>query len=67
MKPEPNDIFPDLEFECPICRIKIPLKDFDGGTCKPCADKGFWIDPAGGVHHDDLDSDEFEDPARMYE
>lgn len=26
-----------------------------------------WIDPAGGVHFDDPNSDEFDDPARMYE
>lgn len=29
--------------------------------------KGFWMDPAGGIHPPQEDSDEFYDPAAMYE
>jgi len=35
------------------------------GVCKDCEDAGFWIDPAGGLHNDEGDSNY--DPASMYE
>jgi hypothetical protein len=54
-------------YECPTCHKEIPVEEFDGGTCVSCSEKGFWIDLAGGVHFDDPDSDEFIDPAAMYE
>lgn len=30
--------------------------------CKDCENEGYWIDPAGGLHHPNED-----DPAKMYE
>jgi hypothetical protein len=53
-------------YECPKCGK--PTSDINGtGLCNGCTNLGFWIDPAGGVHFDDPHSDEFIDPAKMYE
>jgi hypothetical protein len=54
-------------YECPACKRYYHKEEFDGGTCKTCADGGWWVDPAGGLHFDDPNSEEFEDPAAMYE
>lgn len=54
-------------YECPACHKEVPRASFSGGTCISCEDSGFWIDPAGGLHFDDPNSDDFDDPAKMYE
>lgn len=35
------------------------------GVCEKCEEKGWWVDPAGGLHRDV--EGEFTDPAAMYE
>jgi len=52
-------------YDCPVCNRKTTAK---WGVCDSCEDEGYWIDPAGGLHHDEgTAADEFEDPAKMYE
>lgn len=56
-----------MKHQCPICEKNAELIP-GAGTCKSCADAGWWIDPAGGVHYGlDVDDDDFDDPAKMYE
>ena len=50
---------------CPACRKEINVNDERAnGICSSCENKGFWVDPAGGVH---LSDDDDYDPASMYE
>jgi len=54
-----------VTYNCPKC--DKPTQDINGsGLCDKCESIGFWMDPAGGVHFDNPDSDEFIDPAAMY-
>ena len=52
---------------CPACGKEInkndPSEEGNDGVCNSCEDKGFWVDPAGGVHQEGEDYD----PAAMYE
>jgi len=34
--------------------------------CTSCEEKGYWVDPAGGIHPPEKEG-EFDDPAAMYE
>ena len=52
-------------WECPRCHKPVSVIT-GSGFCPECEDKGFWMDPMGGVHFDDPDG-EFQDPAAMYE
>ena len=54
-------------YKCPACNISFHIKDIVGGVCSACDEKGFWMDPAGGLQFDEPGSDEFSDPAAMYE
>jgi hypothetical protein len=53
----------DDEYICPNCG-EVTTNKSGTGTCSHCECEGFWIDPAGGIHHE---TGEFEDPAKMYE
>jgi hypothetical protein len=55
-----------------VVKLKAKIKEHDfliseskDGTCTNCYDNGIWVDPAGGVHHEEADSNY--DPAAMYE
>ena len=55
--------------KCIICGKGISKPHGFGNRCcsQSCSDdymkeEGYWIDPAGGIHHEDD-----EDPARLYE
>jgi len=51
-------------YECPKCHAQT--SDINGsGVCDLCESKGYWIDPAGGVHFDN--NEEHYDPASKYE
>jgi ribosomal protein L37AE/L43A len=56
----------EFTYHCPVCN-KMTSDRNGAGVCGACENKRYWIDPAGGRHHNDPDSDEFEDPAKMYE
>lgn len=60
-------LIPVETYECPKCKRMMPQKEFLGGLCKDCDREGYWMDPVGGIHFDDPNSDEFDDPASMYE
>ena len=51
--------------DCLSCNKVIPL-DEEANLCKECINKGWWIDPAGGVHPPEEEND-FYDAAAMYE
>lgn len=58
--------------KCDVCKAVIPNdKDYEHPfICDACEDKGWYIDPAGGIHYqndDDESEDDFEDPVAMYE
>lgn len=44
---------------CPICGVWTTGIT---GICDSCEEKGYWIDPAGGIHDPDED-----DPSAQYE
>ena len=52
-----------ITYQCAACN-KMSPKDVMG-LCATCDKKGFWVDPAGGVHPPDEDGDY--DPASAYE
>lgn len=52
---------------CPVCGEVRLINESCAGCCSECECKGVWIDPAGGIHHESSDDDDFYDPAAMYE
>ena len=48
------------KYKCPSCGECGEIVS-GIGVCENCADAGYWVDPAGGIHDDDDD-----DPAAMY-
>ena len=51
-------------FECPCCHLQFHTNEFDGGTCKSCAELNYWIDPSHPdiVHHTECNDVQDEDP-----
>ena len=49
------------QYTCPRCHKQIQLADYIGGVCSKCDAQGWWVDPAGGLHHGE------DNPAKMYE
>lgn len=54
-------------YTCPACQSSTTNLS-GSGVCNECEEFGFWMDPAGGLHHDNPDDpNDYEDPAAMYE
>lgn len=51
----------EVTARCYVCETLA----IDSNLCENCEKSGFWIDPAGGVHHSS-DEDEWQDPTEMY-
>ena len=59
-----------LEYwECPGCGKSVEFGSQEGGAgvCNDCEENGLWVDPAGGVHQEPENDEDFYDPASMYE
>lgn len=48
-------------FRCPACKKEFPLDECIEGCCKECNDKGYWMDPGGGLQQGE------DEPWRIYE
>jgi len=51
-------------YKCPICDTRVDIKNTCDGVCLVCAEKGYWIDPAGSIH---TPSSNLEDEDLAYE
>lgn len=49
------------EIKCLVCG-----EVNDESICVTCDENGYWIDPAGGIHCDDPDDDNWSDPTELY-
>ena len=47
---------------CEVCGIELTMENMGAGVCMDCTNKGWWMDPVGGIH-----SPWETDPAAMYE
>ena len=48
-------------YRCPACKKDTDAHEFIEGVCPACAEKGYWMDPAGTLQQGE------DEPRRMYE